>query len=186
MDKTVEKGIEAIKESTTEKVAEVLPKPSKKGLIISLVVITMLLVGLTVLGYFYYVKSGQYNAVVSEKEQLMTQLNAKTKEVEEVQGSIPDTGPLEEQITDLKAKIAKAQAYNGFFKYLNSVIEIHNGFTGWTDAEYQTGRGLALKTGNSSFVAVVDNAWNNQQQPVTDRVISVWKAVSQGIETALK
>jgi len=186
MDKVVEKDDKSEKELTTQKVADVSSKPSKKVLIVFIVIIGVLLVGIAVLGYLYFSRVRQYNSLVSEKEQLQVQLDAKTKELEEAQGSMPNTGPLEEQIADYEAKIAKAQTYNEFYKYLNSVIEIHNGFTGWTDAEYQIGRGLAQKIGNSSFVAVVDNAWNNQQQPVPDRLISVWKAIAQGIETSLK
>ena len=186
MEKDIEKNVEPEKEFVQEKPADIPSKSSKKILIVPLILIGVLFVGFIVLGYFYYSKLGQYKTAISERNGLKTELEAKTKELDEVKGSMPDTGPIEEQIINYKAKIGKAQTYNDFFKYLNSVIEIHNGFTGWTDAEYQTGRGLAQKAGDSSFLGVVDNAWNNQQQPVTDRMVSVWKSIQKGIENSLK
>lgn len=163
--------------------ADVFKKPSKKALIAVSFLAILLFVGSGVLGYFYYTKLQENKALVSQKDQLSSQLEEKTRGEGETGTKIED---LEKQIEDYKAKIAKAQAYNEFFKYQNYVTEIHNGYTGWTDAEYQHGRALAVKTGNSSFISVVDTAWTRADIAVTTRLISVWKAIAAGIEAALK
>ncbi len=88
---------------------------------------------------------------------------------------------LEKQIADDRTRDEKVKAYNDFFKYLNSVILAHNGFEGWTEAEYQTARTKAEATKDSSFVSTIDWAWHNTDTPPLDRLIRVWTSIDQGI-----
>lgn len=88
---------------------------------------------------------------------------------------------LKNTLADKNAKTAKAKAYNDFFKYLNDVTQAHNGYTGWTEAEYQTARGKAEATGDNNFVSIVDLAWAASSTPQIDRLIKVWKAIDEGI-----
>lgn len=87
---------------------------------------------------------------------------------------------------DLKSDKATALSYNDFFKHMNTVIETHNGFSGWTDAEFQTGKTLAEKTGNTAFVNTINWAWYETSVDPATRVIRVWKETQAGIENALK
>lgn len=99
---------------------------------------------------------------------------------------IKDKADLTTENTSLKAGKAKALAYNEFFKYLNTVIETHNGFSGWTDAEFQTGKTKAEATGDISFVSTVNWAWYETSIDPTIRVIRAWKEIVSGIQNALK
>lgn len=88
-------------------------------------------------------------------------------------------------ISNKNSGISTAKAYNSFLEYLTQVIDAHDGFTGWTDAEYQVGREKAQATGNQTFVDTVDTAWNNQAIDVTTRVINVYRGIVSGISGAL-
>ena len=68
---------------------------------------------------------------------------------------------------------------------MTQVIDAHDGFTGWTDAEYQVGREKAQATGNQTFVETVDAAWNNEAIDVTTGVINVYRGIVSGISGAL-
>ena len=81
--------------------------------------------------------------------------------------------------------MAKARTYNDFFKYLNDITQVHNGYTGWTEAEYQTGRSKAEATGDGNFVSVIDWAWTATSTPQIDRMIKVWTAIDEGIGSNL-
>ena len=96
-----------------------------------------------------------------------------------------EKGELEEQIKTTNDKLAKIKAYNEFFKYLNYVIEIHEGFSGWTEAEYQTARTKAQATGDQDFVDLIDWAWNEESVDPLIRIIKVLKAIVSGIESGL-
>lgn len=86
----------------------------------------------------------------------------------------------------LKAGKTKALAYAEFFRYLNSIIETHGGFTGWTDPEFQTAKTKAEATGDTSFVSTVNWAWYDRDTPPFDRVLRTWKEIVSGIQNALK
>ena len=97
-----------------------------------------------------------------------------------------DKADLTTENKNYQDKIQKALTYNEFFKYENSIIELHGDFSGWTDAEYQTGRSKAQATGDSNFVSTVDWAWNRQDIDPFTRAVGVWKAIAAGIENSLK
>lgn len=90
-----------------------------------------------------------------------------------------------QNLTDLRNGVKTANAYNDFLEYLTQVIDAHDGFNGWTDAEYQVGREKAQATGNQSFIDTVDTAWNNHAIDVTTRVINVYRGIVSGTKDAL-
>ena len=166
------------------------PVKSKRVFILMLsLTIFFFLVG-GALGYLYYQKFKNYQSLKSENENLKNQIASSSEELKkEIEGLQKDKTALEKEnktLTDQaasdKTKDAKIKAYNDFFKYLNSVIEVHNGFNGWTDAEYQAGRKYAQATGDNNFVSLIDWAWNRKDIDQTTRVIAVWKAIAAGIE----
>ena len=88
--------------------------------------------------------------------------------------------------TSLKSKIAGATAYNNFFIHMNSVIETHNGFTGWTEAEHQAGLVIAETTRSSAFVDTINWAWNETSIDPLTRLIRTWREIAGGIGGSLK
>lgn len=95
---------------------------------------------------------------------------------------------LDEKNNELSSKVAGMStitAYNGFLEYMTQVIDAHDGFNGWTDAEYQIGREKAQATGNNDFINTVDTAWNNTAIDVTTRVTNVYKGIVNGIKGGL-
>lgn len=93
---------------------------------------------------------------------------------------------LKNTIADKDAKMAKAKTYNDFFKYLNDVTETHNGYTGWTETEYQTAKVKAEATGDGNFVTIVELAWTATSVPQIDRLIKVWNSIDEGIGSNLQ
>ncbi|MFH1854807.1 MAG: hypothetical protein ABH810_00095 [bacterium] len=95
---------------------------------------------------------------------------------------------LDEANSNLDSKnsgIATTKAYVSFLEYMTQVIDAHDGFTGWTNAEYQVGREKAEATGNSDFVNRVDWAWNETSVDSIVRVIEVYRDIVSGINSAL-
>lgn len=92
---------------------------------------------------------------------------------------------LQNTVNDKSTKMAKAKTYNEFFKYLNDVTEAHNGYTGWTEAEYHIARTKAEATGDGNFVTIVDTAWTATGTSVIDRMIKLWSAIDEAIGSNL-
>jgi hypothetical protein len=182
-------------------------KLQKKAKVLLAVLIVCVL-GLGTLGYFYYQKYNRYNDLTKEKAALKDQKDqeivklqkqisdlsgsgkltadsavALTKESEQLKS---DKKALQDQINALNSKITLAKTYNEMFKYYNTVIETHAGFTGWTDAEFQSGKALAEKTGNPSYINTVNWAWYETTVPPFDRALRFQKETASGIESSLK
>jgi len=95
---------------------------------------------------------------------------------------------LDEKNNELSSKdagMSTITAYNNFLEYMTQVIDAHNGFSGWTDAEYQIGHEKAQATGNNDFINTVDTAWNDTSIDVTTRVINVYRGIINGINGGL-
>lgn len=170
-----------------------VPQPPKVGknpkaaLTIFSVITLILLVACGVLGFFYWRQAQGKAELEKEKQALQAQVDSFTQE----QGKAIETEKTasesaKAETDSYKAKIAKALLYNNVFKYVNGLIETHGGFTGWTQDEFSTGRALADKTKDASYLAVIDAAWNQQAIPPLTRVINFFKATAQAIETSLK
>jgi len=170
------------------------PKKAKRWVWIGFAIAVLLLVVSGFFTFLYYGTNDQSiwkEGLISDKDseiaELTSQLDVLTTEKDELSSTAEgEKGTLEEQNAALKAKIAGATAYNNFLKHLNSVIETHGGFTGWTDAEYQTGLALAQATGNSAFVNTITWAWTQTSIGPVVRVLRVLKETASGIENALK
>ncbi len=80
---------------------------------------------------------------------------------------------------------ARIQAYNNFDDYFHNVIVAHGGFDGWTQAEYEHAHDLAEATGDSSFVDIVEYAWNNEDIDPVIRITAVMKGIIDGINANL-
>jgi hypothetical protein len=96
---------------------------------------------------------------------------------------------LDETRSELDSKNAASstiRAYNDFLEYMTQVVDAHDGFVGWTDAEYQIGREKAEATGNDTFVSTVDTAWNNTSVDVTTRILNVYRGIISGIKSGLE
>ena len=156
------------------------------GIALSLLIIFFLASG--VLGYFFYKKYDSYQDIWSRYTS-MKKDDTKDAEITDLEKQIEELTAektaLEKENKELKDGIAVANAYNEFLKYMTHIIDVHNGFTGWTDAEYQVGRTKAQATGSTSFVNTVDWAWNRTDVDITTRVIGVWNAIATGIDTAI-
>jgi uncharacterized protein HemX len=162
------------------------PKTYKKALVGTVIALAILLIAAGVFGTLYYFKVQDVKKLTAEKQELLGQKGDLEGKMGELSQTSTEIAGLNDQIKSFKAKIAKANAYNEFSKYLNSVIQAHSGFTGWIDAEYQIGRTKAQATGDKSFVSVVDWAWNTQNGDPLNRVVTTLKAIDSGIEASLK
>ena len=78
-----------------------------------------------------------------------------------------------------------AEEVNNLQDLATNIQDFINNFA-WTDDEYDTARNKAQATGNNSFVETIDWAWNEKTVDPVTRMIGVWKAITEGIEAALK
>ena len=175
------------------------PKGKKGTLVTLIVVLGILVIGSGVLGYLYYKSRGEKDNLANQNKSLLEQLSsasvspsptATSTELQSLKNRVSalekEKSNLKGQVNSYKSKIKKAQAYNEFYKFLNSVIETHGGYTGWTDAEFETGKQKAEATGDASFVSTINWAWYETSIPPYDRVLRVQKEIVDGIENALK
>jgi molybdopterin converting factor small subunit len=113
----------------------------------------------------------EYNLLSRQKEAVLASHNELSDNFDEA----------EDTISDYEVAQASIGTYNDFLDYFRLVIETHGGFEGWTTAEYNHAHDLAEDTGSSSFVSVVEYAWNNTDIPPATRVIDVIEAIVAGI-----
>jgi hypothetical protein len=165
------------------------------------VVVGILAIGTVALGYLYYNENVDKKTLADQnkilEDQYNTILEKNQSEIDELTGGASSLSgektTLEGQNATLKKKndeyaagMATIKAYNDMFKYYNTVIDTHDGFTGWTDAEFQTGKSLAEKTGNSSYVSTVNWAWYETSVPPFDRALRFQIETAAGIEGGIK
>ena len=163
------------------------PTKPNKALIFVIIVSVLLLIASLILGYFYINAFKENKKLANEKQQLISERDKQTPTPSEDEKTLlQENNDLKNDIKDYQSKISKASAYNDFFKYLNSVIETHAGFSGWTEAEFSVGRGKAEATGDTNFVSLIDRAWHSEAVAPFTRVLDVLKAIEGGIETSLK
>ena len=179
--------------------------PVKKFRIVSWVIFSVLMLVIAIGSYYFFTINGWKEKIIASKDEKIAQLTddlSKQAKLLEETGSqtskdkaalsaenaqlTKDKSSLTAENAALKAGKAKALAYNEFFKFLNTVIETHNGFTGWTDAEFQTGKSKAEATGDISFVSTINWAWYETGIDPDTRVMRVWKEIVSGIQNALK
>jgi len=177
------------------------PAKAKRWVWIEFVIAILLLATSGFFTFLYYGANDNgiwKEGLISDKDQEIAQLEKQIGSLTTEKDAISSTaegekGTLAEQnaalIADkaaLEAKIVEANTYNNFLKHMNTVVETHNGFTGWTDAEFQTGNAIAATTGDTTFVNLINWAWYETSVSATERVIAVWKAIASGVETSLK
>lgn len=170
------------------------PIKAKRVFVVFLSLSILFFIGCGALGYLYYREhklTKWINTQVSQKDtkiaDLEKQITGVTTESTESAASLTEQNTaLNKQITSYKAKIAKANTYNEFFKYLNSVINAHAGFVGWTDGEFQTAQTKAQATGDTNFVATINWAWYQTTIDPVVRLVRVWNETASGIENSLK
>ena len=172
--------------------------PVKKFRIIFWITFSVLVIVIGAGTWLFLRDRANKEQIISEKDQKISELEAeisKTKSASESAGSElekenealkTENIKLAKENSDLKAAKAKALTYNEFLKYMTSIIKLHAGFSGWTDAEFQTGKAKAEATGNANFVSTINWAWYQTSVPPTDRVIRVWEEAAAGIENSLK
>ena len=169
------------------------PVKSKRVFILMLVLTILFFLAAGGLGYLYYTKytdyknlNSDYKILNSDKQKLEDQLKTATEDLQkQIQTLTNEKSDLTKQLEEKNKDLAKITAYKEFLKYMNYVIEIHNGYSGWTDTEYATARNKAQATGDSSFVSLVDWAWNQTSVAPETRILAVLKAIVTGIESSL-
>ncbi len=166
------------------------PRKAKAVFVITLILAIIFLLSSGVLGYFFYKKYQSYEDIWGRYTSLKKDRRIGSEEVEELKKQIEELNTqktaLETENKEMTDGIAVANAYNEFFKYMNSVIETHGGYSGWTENEYQTARAKAQATGSSGFVSTVDWAWHRTDIDPTTRILKVLQEIASGIENALK
>ncbi len=166
------------------------PKKAKRSFIVILLFAIIFLIGSGVLGYMYW---GKYNDHKNLKDKY-SDLKEVTvgdleKEIEDLEKQVEDLTvektALEKTKKETEDGMVIANAYNEFTIYMTQVIEDHNGFSGWTDAEYQVAKQKAQATGSASFVSKVDWAWNRTDIDPVTRIVGVYDAITVGISNAI-
>ena len=168
------------------------PIKAKRAFWISFILLLVFFLSTVILGFLFYQSYKNYKALKTENQRLTNLPTPSPSVSASSNANIDDLTKenldlklekmnLEKQIADDKTKDEKAKAYNDFFKYMNSIIVAHNGFDGWTEAEYLTARGKAEATGDGSFVSTIDWAWHDTNTAALDRLIKVWTSIDQGI-----
>lgn len=177
------------------------PVKSKRVFIAVLIISIVFFVGTGVLGYLYYKERKLVNekqSAIIQKDQeianLQLQLDEYTGSSESARESLKSQNDilkksnktLTDQVNDYKAKSAKALLYNEVLKYVNSIIEAHGGFDGWTDAEFQTGKTKAEATGDAAYISMINWAWYEKSVPPLTRALRFFKDTASAIENSLK
>lgn len=180
------------------------PRKAKIAFVITLIFAIFFFLASGTLGYFYWQKMKSSNDLSTSKQSVEaklktaedsltkanTDLTTANAELAALESSSSASGQsissLQKQVADYKAGMTKITAYKEFLKYYNSIIEAHNGYTGWTDAEFQVGKTKAEATGDTSFVSLVNWAWYETTVDVTTRIIRVNKAIVSGLESGIK
>lgn len=173
------------------------PRKAKIAFVTTLILAIFFFLASGILGYFYWQKMKSYNDLVASKQKVESDLktanDSLAKANTELAGLKATTdasgqsiSSLQKQISDNNAKKAGIASYLAFFTYLVDIIANHNGLNGWTEAEYQAGRALAVATGNNSFVTDVDWAWNQRDVDQITRLVKVMRDIITGINNGLK
>ncbi len=173
------------------------PVKSKRIFILMLILTIFFFLTSAVLGVMDYWK---YQSARTEKQELERRLeNAAAdlqKQISKLEQDKKDlakekldlekeNSALKGQVASFNAKLNKVKTYNDCLNYVYTLIGIHNGFSDWTDAEYQTGRVKAQATGDSNLVSTIDWAWNSSTTDPIVRLVAVLKALSDGISGVL-
>ena len=173
------------------------PRKTKIAFIIFLILAIFFFLTSGVLGYFYWQKVKGYNDLAATKQKveddLKTANDSLTKANTDLAALKAESGTsgasitsLQKQIADNNAKKANITKYLDVFTYLVDLISNHSGLDGWTEAEYQAGRNLVIATGNNSFLADVDWAWNHKEIDQITRLVKVMRDIISGINNNLK
>ena len=172
-------------------------KSKKVFLIVLSALLAASLIGNAALGYLYYKKTtdnkdlnDKCNSLTQEVKKLQSQVSTTSAELKRLSTSSAalqdQVTSLQDQLTACQAKSAKVKTYTAVVSYVSGVIKAHNGFDGWTDAEYQKGRSLAQATGDQNFIGTIDWAWNRKDIDQMTRFTGFLNALVTGIDNALK
>lgn len=166
-------------------------------------------------GYLYYRKSKAYDSLLSDKVNIENELEDEKKNAEEesqesnesydalkgengtliqeVAGLEGEKGDLEAEnstqdlkIVSYQNKFTKIRSYNDYLNYLFDIIDLHDGFTGISQEEYQSARTRALATSDNKVVSALDDAWTNEQISAEERLVNVINPVIDGISANSK
>ena len=173
------------------------PPKAKIAFVLTLIFAIFFFLASGVLGYFYWQKMRSYNDLADSKKKVEEQLKTAEDNLAKANAEITDLktassasgesiSSLEKQLADYKAGMAKITAYKEFLKYYNSVIKAHNGYTGWTDAEFQIDKQKAEATGDTDFVSLVNWAWYDTSVDPTTRILRINDAIVTGLERGIK
>lgn len=151
----------------------------------------------TLFGLLYFNKKDDYNDLNDEKVKLENEkatLESEKASLESEKASLEadlqDAGTasdtekqtLQDSIDQLEANAAKVELYNDVLDYVYDLLLAHPTLTGFTEAEYQTGRALAVKTGDQGLISAADNAWHNTDGNPVARFAQVIKEIVEGID----
>jgi len=125
---------------------------------------------------------------ILETEAILKEEEA-TEEIPEEEEEVIDCSSFEEtinslrmQVTVYQGKLGRIEEYNDMHKFIYDVIIAHDGFTGWTDAEYEIARGMAEGFGDEELIAAIENAWINLDGEPAARFARVMLAIINGID----
>lgn len=123
-----------------------------------------------------------YEDQISELEYDIDELTEENTSLEETNTTLEEEkSNLQLQLVNYQNKQAKIKQYNDVLNYMYTMVSTHGGFSGWTEAEFQAGRSLAIATGDNTLVAAVDAAWNDVTGDPVVRFTNVMKAIVDGI-----
>ena len=93
---------------------------------------------------------------------------------------------MQTSLDSANGKISKATAYNNVLSYVAGLMEAHNGFSGWTQEEFNTGYALARKTNDQSYLDLIDYVWYNTTVDINTRIARYFVTTADNIKTRLQ
>ncbi len=180
-------------------------------IVIPVLILLMLISAIGVISYLYYKKYNDYKSLYDEKIRVQNQLEEEKNktavdyedQIEELNSDIDtltdekdvlntekealeeDKTELESSVSSYQTKQANISKYVNFLDYVYYVVGVHGGFSGLTEAEYQTARSKAQATGNANLVSAVDSAWNDTEVDQMVRFLNVITTAQNGIKANL-
>ncbi|MDD4381830.1 MAG: hypothetical protein PHE21_00585 [Candidatus Dojkabacteria bacterium] len=150
---------------------------TKSKLPLLVIILSVLLLGSSgTLTYLYITEKSSNDTLKSDYEALQTEYNTKTE----------DILALQEDITTYEGKISKVTSYNSVDKYIYDTIVKHNGFSGWTQTEYNTVKGMADDIEDTELSASLHSAWYDRNGLPLTRFTRVMLAIINGITDSTK
>lgn len=149
-----------------------MKKFNKLSIILSVLLILLVLIS-SILGYLYFKAKSDYNKLQDRIASLEAENESLKNEKQSLESQI---AALTAELDTCKSDKEAVKKYNDFLTYLTNVVDTYGGVP--PSSEYQKLRDMAQATGDDELVTALDQAWANIN---VFSVTNVVKVASEGI-----